>query len=38
VLLLVGEKEQLKAFLMAAWKDEKRVALLVASSGVGRDD
>lgn len=36
--MLVGEKVQLKAFLLAAWKDEKMVALLVASSGVGRDD
>lgn len=34
---MVGEKVQLKAVLKAAWKDEKTVALLVASSGVGRD-
>lgn len=36
--MLVGKKVQLKASLMAAWKDKKMVALLVASSGVARDD
>jgi len=35
---MADEKVQLKVFRVVAWKDATTVALLVASSGVERDD